>query len=490
VMSKIRKQSILNTIWSYTGIFAGALYTIFIVPKAFHHHPEQWGLVQFLVYYTQVFLPLAAFGIPINVIRFFSKVEKKLLPQFYFFSISIVLGLTAVVSIFYLYFGTTLANKQNELLFITYYKWLVPMLVGAVFFESFSAFSRAALKSNVPVFLKETVSKFWTLAILTLYYFKLFSFDVFIGLYAALYIFQLLAMISYLVKEHAFTLKFNISFFGSPIARKMYPYMLVSILGASAAIWTSKVDVLMIGYLLDLQQVAYYTIALYIATLIIIPYRSMASIATPMIAGYWTSNDVENINKVYKKVSIVSLVGGSFIFLAIWLNIEWIMNILGDKFGNTSWVFFLLGLSKLIDASFGINGGILLTSKYFKYDLIFQLLLITVTIVLNFVLIPVYKLEGAAASTLIALLTYNAIKVMFLYYKSGLFPFTKHTMKVLFLIIGVAVLTYIIPATGSHWEDAILNILVLTGLYLAAIWYWDISADLKSQILAVKNFLF
>ena len=489
-MSKIRKQGILNTVWSYVGIFAGASYTIFIVPKAFSDHPEHWGLIQFLAYYTQVFLPLAVFGIPINVIRFFSKVEKKLIPQFYFFSLSIVMGVTAFVSALYLYFGPNLANNQNQELFTTNYKLLVPMLIGAVFFETFSAFSRAALKSSVPVFLKETVSKFWTLAVLTLYYFKLFSFEVFIGLYAGMYVFQLISIIAYVIKEQAFSLKINFSFFRSPLARQMYPYMLVSILGASAAIWTTKVDVLMIGYLLDLQQVAYYTIAVYIATLIIIPYRSMASIATPMIAGFWTNNDVSNINKIYKKVSVVSLIGGSFIFMAIWMNIDWIMHILGNKFGNTSWVFFILGLSKLIDASFGINGGILLTSKYFKYDLIFQLMLISLTIALNFMLIPIYQLEGAAASTLMALITYNTIKVFFLYFKSRLFPFTKQTAKVLVVITVAAAAAYFIPESGSYWIDALISLIVISGLYLAAILFWNISEDLKSQVVEFKKVLF
>ena len=86
------------------------------------------------------------------------------------------------------------------------------------------------------------------------------------------------------------------------------------------------------------------------------------------------------------------------------------MNILGSKFGDIKWVFFVIGLSRLVDSMFSINGSVILTSRFFRVDFYFQLILVLSGILLNLWLIPVYQLEGAALATLAALLFYNLMK--------------------------------------------------------------------------------
>ena len=166
-MGKIKSQGISNIIWTYLGIGAGGIYSIFIIPKAFAINPEYWGLIQFLVYYMQVFLPFAQIGMSNTIIRYLSKVKEENVANFYALTILFTLIMTAVVSILYFQFGQKLANTENKELFNGFYLWLIPMLIGSAIFETFSAISKARLKSKLPVFLKETLPKFWSLAIIT-----------------------------------------------------------------------------------------------------------------------------------------------------------------------------------------------------------------------------------------------------------------------------------------------------------------------------------
>jgi O-antigen/teichoic acid export membrane protein len=481
-MGKIKSQGIVNTIWTYFGIAAGGVYSIFIIPRAFAQNPEYWGLVQFMVYYMQVFLPLAQLGMPNTIIRFFSKTKTRELPNFYAFIVTLTFFVTLIVSILYFQFGASLANAENRELFTGHYVWLIPMLIGASFFETFSAISKAGLKSKVPVFLKESFPKLYTLVLITSYWLIPFSFKIFLILYSAIYILQFIIMLGYLIAKFNFRLSFSSGFFSSTLVRQMYPYMFLSVFVTSTALWSVKIDILMIGYMIDLQQVAYYSIALYMATLIIIPFRSMSSIATPMVAGYWTNNQQEEINTVLKKVSEISLVVGSFIFLALWYNIEWIMHILGNKFGDIKWVFFVIGLSRLIDSMFSINGGVILTSKYYKIDFIFQSVLVITSILLNFWLIPLYHLEGAALATLIALIIYNLMKWVFLVKKFKFSPFSRSTSIALILLVGLIVLAKFNPLQFAYWTNAFISVILLVTVYLMAIYKLNLSGELRQAI--------
>jgi O-antigen/teichoic acid export membrane protein len=250
----------------------------------------------------------------------------------------------------------------------------------------------------------------------------------------------------------------------------------------STALWSVKIDILMIGYLVDLQHVAYYSIALYMATLIIIPFRSMSSIATPMIAGYWTNNQLQEISTVLRKVSEVSLAAGSFIFLALWLNIDWIVHILGDKFGDIKWVFFIIGISRIVDSSFSINGGVLLTSKYYKIDLLFQAILVLASILLNFWLIPLFSLEGAAIATLVALLIYNIMKWIFLFRKFQFSTFSNSTITAVLLLIGFLALSFYNPLKFQYWLNAFVSVAVLAAVYFYIIFRGNLSKDIKESL--------
>lgn len=481
-MGKIKSQGVSNTMWTYIGLAAGGIYSIFIIPKAFGQHPEFWGFIQFLVYYMQVFLPLAQLGMPNTIIRFNSKVNNEELPKFYGFSIAITLLMTLIVSLGYFQLGPYLANTENKGLFSENFYWLIPMLIGAAFFETLSAISKASLKSKVPVFLKESLPKIYTLLLMTLYWVHPFSFDVFLALYAAIYALQLILITGYLLIEYGFRPKLDFGFFRITLAKQMYPYMLLSVLLTSAALWSTKVDILMIGYLLNLQEVAYYSIALYMATLIVIPFRSLSSIAVPLVAGYWTHGQKKDIDTVLKKVSEVSLVAGSFIFLIIWFNIDWIMAILGNKFGDIKWVFFVIGLSRLVDGMFSINGGIILTSKYYKIDILFQLILVSLGIVLNLWLIPLFNLEGAAIATLASLIIYNLLKWLYLFSKFNFSPFTRSTIISIFLLIGFFSLTVYKPFHLSFIANALVSLVIIPTVFLGAIYFLNLSNEIKDAI--------
>ena len=159
---------------------------------------------------------------------------------------------------------------------------------------------------------------------------------------------------------------------------------------------------------------------------------------------------------------------GLLLFGLIWLNIEnlvaflnWISNKEGGGYDALVPIIFIMGLAKLIDLATGVNGQIIGTSNYWKFDFFTNLFYIVLSIPLNFYLISNYSLIGLAYSNLAALTLYNSVRFLFLYKKFDLQPYTlKHG---LFLIISIALmfLIYIIPSTSNF----VLNIAIKSSIY-------------------------
>jgi O-antigen/teichoic acid export membrane protein len=87
-------------------------------------------------------------------------------------------------------------------------------------------------------------------------------------------------------------------------------YVLV---GGASAMLISKVDMMMIGNLMDLQHVAFYTVAFFIGNVIRVPGKAIVSIAAPLIAKAWEKNNISEIKAIYTKSSINQLLFGIWV---------------------------------------------------------------------------------------------------------------------------------------------------------------------------------
>ena len=140
---------------------------------------------------------------------------------------------------------------------------------------------------------------------------------------------------------------------------------------------------------------------------------------------------------IYKKVSSVSLVIGLGSFMILWLNIDYLFSFLKSEFQDGIWVFFFLMMGRLLDMFFGLNGSIFATSKKYKYDLAFTIVLILSVFALNLYLIPIYGIIGAAISTGCALVFYNLGRLLFVYFVFKLNPFSLRQLPIILIALGV-----------------------------------------------------
>ena len=118
-------------------------------------------------------------------------------------------------------------------------------------------------------------------------------------------------------------------------------------------------------------------------------------------------------------------------------------------------------------------------SKYFKFNVITILILATLSIILNYLLIPNFGMIGAAYASLISILIFNLIKLIFIKIKMKILPFSNKTIIVIFM----GLLTYFLSIYIPNLENSLINILLKSTLisifYIILIYKFKISPELN-----------
>ena len=64
---------------------------------------------------------------------------------------------------------------------------------------------------------------------------------------------------------------------------------------------------------------------------------------------------------------------------------------------------FYIALAQIFNGLTGVNGAIIINSKYYKYELITNIFLVFITLITNYFFIKIYGIEGAAIATAISI---------------------------------------------------------------------------------------
>jgi O-antigen/teichoic acid export membrane protein len=151
-------------------------------------------------------------------------------------------------------------------------------------------------------------------------------------------------------------------------------------------------------------------------------------------------------------------------------------------------VVIIICLGKLFDLATGLNGTILTLSKYYIYDTYIMVGLIFITVTLNYFLIPIYGMNGAAIALAIATIYYNLIRYLIVWWKLGMQPFTFDLVKIIILSITIGLTISSLPTLNGNKimtvADMAYRSITLTLVYGVVIYWSKISPELNG---AMKN---
>jgi len=178
-----------------------------------------------------------------------------------------------------------------------------------------------------------------------------------------------------------------------------YPFMFVIILQT----FMHWMDILMLGYFTNASTVGLYHPAARTAGLLQALLISFISIYTPMISQFHSEKNIIKMNQTYKMVSRWLLVFSIPISIMFILFPENILSLFGKEYISSANVLIILTISTLLQAIFGAASPTLGMSGFTRLVLINTCVAFILNLGLNYTLIPLYGINGAAYATLITL---------------------------------------------------------------------------------------
>jgi O-antigen/teichoic acid export membrane protein len=187
----------------------------------------------------------------------------------------------------------------------------------------------------------------------------------------------------------------------------------------SFALLMNWIDILMLGFYRSGAEVGVFSAAQKVAGVISISLVAISSVVAPKFAEFYSKNDMQNLKKVAKQSTTIAFFTSIPIFLTLIVFSNEIMNLFGDGFIIGSTVLIIISTAQFINAICGPVGYLMQMSNNQTTFKNIILLASIVNIFLNYILIPVYGINGAATSTLITMLIWNVTALLFLRKKMG-----------------------------------------------------------------------
>lgn len=491
-MGIVINQSIKNSLSFYFGMFLGAISTVFVYPNVFNDQPDHWGLIQLIVAYSFIISTFSNFGVPKTFIRFFPIIENK--SKFYFFSFLLITIGYLLFLILALFFEDWFFKfiSASPLLIDKFYLIYFMVLIISVY-ELFVSISRSNLNSTLPTFLNEAFLKSYSLIVLILHGLKILNFDQFLFFYVGGYSMKLIIIFISQFNTKSINLIFSLR--GIKIT-ELIQFGLFVIVGGASAMLVSRLDMVMIGKFMGLKHVAFYSVAFYVGNAIRVPGRAVVAISAPIVSKAWKNNDLKLIKDIYYKSSINQLIIGGIFFVCVWLSVDDIFSLLPEKFSGGRLVVFFIGLSQLFNVAMGVNGAIILNSKYYRFDLYANLFLLAVTFLSNYLFIPnssplkelgIVGINGAAFATALSIFLFNFIKFVFIYVKVKLHPFDIKTLYSILLLLFVYYVVDSLSLDFNPYLNILLNSSISLIIFVPILLYTKLSLELLSIYNNFKN---
>ncbi|MEP7239225.1 MAG: lipopolysaccharide biosynthesis protein [Ferruginibacter sp.] len=487
-MSQIRKQSIISSMVVYIG-FAIGFFNTWLFTREGGFTQAEYGLTGIFIAIANIMYSFANLGMGAYIAKFYpyydDNLPKKkndmlswaLLFSLLGFCLVIIAGI-ALKDMVIRKYGTNAPDL------VKYYYYVFPFGLGLTLFSILEVYGWQIKKSVLTNFLREIQFRlFTTLLIILSFTGFIASFDLFIKIYS----FTFLAIAAILLCYFIFTHKISFTFSVSRVSKKFYKKILTLIAfvyGGSLVFTISMViDTIIIAAVLPdgLAMAGIYTLAQNIASLIQAPQRGIISSSLGALSKAWKDKDMKRINRIYHSSSINQLIFSVGMFALVWLNFsDGVFTFhLQARYIDAKWVFFYIGMMRIIDMGTGVNSQIINTSVKWRFDFVTGIILLSLTLPLNYILTKYYYgVMGPAIANLITFSIYNAIRYWFLIKKYNLQPFTLKTLYTLILGLATFYCCYFLFNNIHGFGGMIMRSVLFLVVFIAGTFFLKLSPDL------------
>jgi O-antigen/teichoic acid export membrane protein len=495
-MSDIRRQSIISSIIVYFGFALGMINT-YLFTREGGFAPEQYGLVNAFIAIANIMLSFANMGMQAYIYKFYPYYKDNLPREkndlLSWALVTASFGFLCVVVAGYFLrdlvirkFGTNAPDL------VKYYYWLFPFGFGLTIYSILEAYAWQEKKSVLTNFLREVLFRLFTTVLIVAFFWGAIKvFDRFIKIYSLTYILLALVLLVYLFA----TKKISIHLHVSRVTKKFFKKILalVSFVWSGGLVYNiaNVFDTLVIAAVMPngLAFAGVYSLAQNIASLMQAPQRSIISAAIGPLSRAWKDKDMEKIRQIYQRSSINQLIFSVGMFCLLFMNFNDGIHTfsLKESFTLALPVFLFIGIMRILDMGTGLNAQIISTSTFWRFEFFTGIILLSMTLPLNYLLTKSLGVIGPAISNLIAFTVYNFIRFVFLWRKLGMQPFNRNSAFTVVLGIAGYIVCYFLFNRFMGLQWIIARSTTFIAIFGAGVYFLKLTPDLFHVIDSMRK---
>lgn len=478
-MGIVIKQSGWNLAITAAGFVLGALNVLLLATT--YLDDEYYGLWGYVLSAAFLLFPLMSFGVNNTLIKFYSRYTDKnerdsFLTQMLLWPLVIIVPVFILIYIFYDPIRLYIASKNQ---ITSDFVWAIALIaVFQAYFEIFYAWTKVHMKTIGGNFLKEVFYRAAATVMLVLVALDFMTQVQFI--YSLVLIYAVRTLIMKMVALRTYTPQWQLGKIRA--SKDLLNYSLLMIVAGSVGTALLDLDKFMINDYLIIDNISWYNVGVFIATVVAVPARGMAQIMLPLTAGYFNRGEMAAVERLYKRSSLnLSIIAG-FLVVIIICNVNEFYELMRPEYRVGIPVVILIAVVKYTESLLGSNNAILYNSDLYRVTLWLGLLLAVFAVLLNIWLIPLYGLLGAAISTCVAYVFYAFAKAYYVYLKLHIHPWTSQTTQSMGLMIVFIAVFYF---WDFNWHP-ILNIglksVILSVAYVLIVKRLKLSVEINELL--------
>lgn len=184
----------------------------------------------------------------------------------------------------------------------------------------------------------------------------------------------------------------------------------------------SRLDVLLLGALVDPLQVGAYYAAVQIAGFALYGMQAVSVVLAPMIAERYDAGDLVGVQAVARRATRYSVLAAVASAMFFALAGRWVLGWFGPGFDSAYVPLLILLLGYCLTSAFGEVGFLMSMTKYQKQVSLFVLVGIAVNCVATLLLVPRLGATGAAIGAVLSLAVWRWLALRFVIRRIGINP--------------------------------------------------------------------
>ncbi len=227
--------------------------------------------------------------------------------------------------------------------------------------------------------------------------------------------------------------------------KELFLFSFPLIFAGLAALITSYTDTLMLGYFCSFSEVGIYNAAMPTASLLLMSGGAFGVIFMPVVSELYARGRESDLRSTYSSVTkwIFAITLPAFLLMTFFSD-----SILGIMFGSEYIVgataLRILAFGYFITSLFGLASSLLQSYGRTKIIMGCSFIGASVNFILNFLLIPIYGVTGAAIATGASLALLGLLYLFFIYRIGRVQPFKLSYVKPLFASLIAVSVVYVI----------------------------------------------